>query len=403
MVYDKLLKGKTVLLGVSGSIAAYKAVSLTSILLKMGADVHVIMTENATKFISPLTFSTYTGNKTLVDTFDENFEYKVEHISIAKLADIVIIAPATANIIAKLSHGIADDMLSTTILATKAPIIVAPAMNTNMLNNPATIDNLNILKGRNMKIIEPDTGELACDTVGEGKLPEPEVLAEHVVHSIAREKLLKGKRVLVTAGPTREAIDPVRFISNHSTGKMGYAMAEAAAMLGAEVVLISGPVNIKSGINIKKIDVISARDMSEAVENYSQGSDIIIMAAAVADFTPQNPAYEKIKKKSVDGANITCKRTVDILTNIGKNKRENQFICGFSMETENVIENSREKLVKKNVDMIVANNLREEGAGFKTDTNIVTVITREDSETLPIMSKQEVSYSILSKIVDIMK
>ncbi len=403
MVYDKLLKGKTVLLGVSGSIAAYKAVSLTSILLKMGADVHVIMTENATKFISPLTFSTYTGNKTLVDTFDENFEYKVEHISIAKLADIVIIAPATANIIAKLSHGIADDMLSTTILATKAPIIVAPAMNTNMLNNPATIDNLNILKGRNMKIIEPDTGELACDTVGEGKLPEPEVLAEHVVHSIAREKLLKGKRVLVTAGPTREAIDPVRFISNHSTGKMGYAMAEAAAMLGAEVVLISGPVNIKSGINIKKIDVISARDMSEAVENYSQGSDIIIMAAAVADFTPQNPAYEKIKKKSVDGANITCKRTVDILTNIGKNKRENQFICGFSMETENVIENSREKLVKKNVDMIVANDLREEGAGFKTDTNIVTVITREDSETLPIMSKQEVSYSILSKIVDIMK
>ncbi len=403
MVYDKLLKGKTVLLGVSGSIAAYKAVSLTSILLKMGADVHVIMTENATKFISPLTFSTYTGNKTLVDTFDENFEYKVEHISIAKLADIVIIAPATANIIAKLSHGIADDMLSTTILATKAPIIVAPAMNTNMLNNPATIDNLNILKGRNMKIIEPDTGELACDTVGEGKLPEPEVLAEHVVHSIAREKLLKGKRVLVTAGPTREAIDPVRFISNHSTGKMGYAMAEAAAMLGAEVVLISGPVNIKSGINIKKIDVISARDMSEAVENYSQGSDIIIMAAAVADFTPQNPAYEKIKKKSVDGANITCKRTVDILTNLGKNKRENQFICGFSMETENVIENSREKLVKKNVDMIVANDLREEGAGFKTDTNIVTVITREDSETLPIMSKQEVSYSILSKIVDIMK
>lgn len=403
MVYDKLLKGKTVLLGVSGSIAAYKAVSLTSILLKMGADVHVIMTENATKFISPLTFSTYTGNKTLVDTFDENFEYKVEHISIAKLADIVIIAPATANIIAKLSHGIADDMLSTTILATKAPIIVAPAMNTNMLNNPATIDNLNILKGRNMKIIEPDTGELACDTVGEGKLPEPEVLAEHVVHSIAREKLLKGKRVLVTAGPTREAIDPVRFISNHSTGKMGYAMAEAAAMLGAEVVLISGPVNIKSGINIKKIDVISARDMSEAVENYSQGSDIIIMAAAVADFTPQNPAYEKIKKKSVDGANITCKRTVDILTNIGKNKRENQFICGFSMETENVIENSREKLVKKNVDMIVANNLREEGAGFKTDTNIVTVITREDSETLPIMSKQEVSYSILSKIANIMK
>ncbi len=403
MVYDKLLKGKTVLLGVSGSIAAYKAVSLTSILLKMGADVHVIMTENATKFISPLTFSTYTGNKTLVDTFDENFEYKVEHISIAKLADIVIIAPATANIIAKLSHGIADDMLSTTILATKAPIIVAPAMNTNMLNNPATIDNLNILKGRNMKIIEPDTGELACDTVGEGKLPEPEVLAEHVVHSIAREKLLKGKRVLVTAGPTREAIDPVRFISNHSTGKMGYAMAEAAAMLGAEVVLISGPVNIKSGINIKKIDVISARDMSEAVENYSQGSDIIIMAAAVADFTPQNPAYEKIKKKSVDGANITCKRTVDILTNIGKNKRENQFICGFSMETENVIENSREKLVKKNVDMIVANDLREEGAGFKTDTNIVTVITREDSETLPIMSKQEVSYSILSKIANIMK
>ncbi len=403
MVYDKLLKGKTVLLGVSGSIAAYKAVSLTSILLKMGADVHVIMTENATKFISPLTFSTYTGNKTLVDTFDENFEYKVEHISIAKLADIVIIAPATANIIAKLSHGIADDMLSTTILATKAPIIVAPAMNTNMLNNPATIDNLNILKGRNMKIIEPDTGELACDTVGEGKLPEPEVLAEHVVHSIAREKLLKGKRVLVTAGPTREAIDPVRFISNHSTGKMGYAMAEAAAMLGAEVVLISGPVNIKSGINIKKIDVISARDMSEAVENYSQGSDIIIMAAAVADFTPQNPAYEKIKKKSVDGANITCKRTVDILTNLGKNKRENQFICGFSMETENVIENSREKLVKKNVDMIVANNLREEGAGFKTDTNIVTVITREDSETLPIMSKQEVSYSILSKIANIMK
>lgn len=403
MVYDKLLKGKTVLLGVSGSIAAYKAVSLTSILLKMGADVHVIMTENATKFISPLTFSTYTGNKTLVDTFDENFEYKVEHISIAKLADIVIIAPATANIIAKLSHGIADDMLSTTILATKAPIIVAPAMNTNMLNNPATIDNLNILKGRNMKIIEPDTGELACDTVGEGKLPEPEVLAEHVVHSIAREKLLKGKRVLVTAGPTREAIDPVRFISNHSTGKMGYAMAEAAAMLGAEVVLISGPVNIKSGINIKKIDVISARDMSEAVENYSQGSDIIIMAAAVADFTPQNPAYEKIKKKSVDGANITCKRTVDILTNLGKNKRENQFICGFSMETENVIENSREKLVKKNVDMIVANDLREEGAGFKTDTNIVTVITREDSETLPIMSKQEVSYSILSKIANIMK
>lgn len=394
---SKLLENKTVLLGVSGSIAAYKAASLTSILLKMGAKVRVIMTKNATKFITPLTFSTYTNSKTYTDTFDENIDYNVEHISLAQEADIVIIAPASANVIAKLAHGIADDMLTTTVLATKAPILIAPAMNTNMYDNPATQDNIDILKKRGMRIIEPDTGLLACKTDGKGKMPEPEILAEHVAHIISREKDLDGKKVLISAGPTIEAIDPVRYITNHSTGKMGFALARQAAMMGAEVTIVSGCCNEKTPLGVQRVDVVSAKDMKNEIISRAAGSDIVIMAAAVADFTPTNPAQEKIKKKESDVSSIELKRTDDILGILGKQKDRQYFLCGFSMETQNVIENSEKKLRDKNLDMIVANDLRKEGAGFANDTNIVTLITRESSVELPIMSKDDVAYEILKR------
>lgn len=397
---DKILQGKTVLLGVTGSIAAYKAATLTSILLKMGADVHVVMTRNATKFIAPLTFSTYTKNKVCIDTFDENFEYQVGHISLAEKADVAIIAPATANVIAKLANGIADDMLTTTFLATKAPVLVSPAMNTNMYENPATQANLLTLKSRGIEVIEPDSGLLACGVVGPGKMPEPEELAEHVVYAVAREKTLIGKRVLISAGPTREAIDPVRFISNHSTGKMGYALARCAAMMGAKVTLVSGPVGLTTPFKVTRINVESASDMDREIEKRAKDSDIIIMSAAVADYTPTNVATEKIKKKEGEGAVVELKRTRDILATLGENKAPHQFICGFSMETENVIENSKAKLKRKNVDMIVANNLRTPGAGFGTDTNVVTLIGEKGHEELPLMSKDEVAYAIL-KVIEV--
>lgn len=396
---DKILEGKTVLLGVSGSIAAYKAATLTSILLKMGAEVHVLMTRNATKFIAPLTFSTYTKNKVCIDTFDENFEYKVGHISLAEKADIAILAPATANVIAKLANGIADDMLTTTFLAVKAPVLVSPAMNTNMYENPATQANLLTLKSRGIQVIEPDSGLLACGIVGAGKMPEPEELAEHVVYALSPKSLL-GKKVLISAGPTRESIDPVRFISNHSTGKMGFALARRAAMMGAKVTLVSGPVNLKTPMNVKRINVESASDMDKEITKRADESDVIIMSAAVADYTPTTVSDEKIKKKDGEGTELKLKRTSDILSKLGQNKRPGQFICGFSMETENLIENSTAKLKKKNVDMIVANNLRTEGAGFGTETNVVTLIGEKGYEELPIMSKDEVAYAIL-KVIEV--
>lgn len=395
---DKNLKGKTVLLGVSGSIAAYKAAALCSILIKKGATVRVVMTNNATKFIAPLTFSTYTKSRTYTDTFEETFEYKVEHISLADEADIAIVAPATANIIAKMANGIADDMLSTTLLAVKSPILVAPAMNTNMFENPATQDNIDTLKKRGMHIIEPDSGLLACGVTGKGKMPEAEVLSEYVEFYLKQSDILSGKKVLVSAGPTKEAIDPVRFISNHSTGKMGFAIAKVAAQMGANVTLVCGDTNCKTPINVERIDVISAADMEREISSRANDSDIIIMSAAVADFTPQNPAKEKIKKQDNKGNSIELTRTVDILKKLGDNKRKGQFICGFSMETENVLENSKQKLIKKNVDMIVANDLRESGAGFGTDTNIVTLITESDNIKLPQMSKEEVAFNILNRI-----
>lgn len=395
---EQVLKDKTVLLGVSGSIAAYKAAALCSILIKKGASVRVVMTSNATKFIAPLTFSTYTKSRTYTDTFEETFEYKVEHISLADEADIAIVAPATANIIAKMAHGIADDMLSTTLLAVKSPILVAPAMNTNMFENPATQDNIETLKKRGVHIIEPDSGLLACGVTGKGKMPEAEVLAEYVEYYLQKSEKLSGKKVLVSAGPTKEAIDPVRFISNHSTGKMGFAIAKVAAQMGATVTLVSGETNCKTPINVDRVDVVSAADMDKEISLRAYENDIIIMSAAVADFTPQNPAKEKIKKKDNTDNSIELERTVDILKKLGENKRKGQFICGFSMETENVLENSKQKLVKKNVDMIVANNLRESGAGFGTDTNIVTLITESENIKLPQMSKEEVAFNILNRI-----
>lgn len=393
-----MLKGKTVILGISGSIAAYKIASLASALVKQHCEVHVIMTKNATNFINPITFETLTGNKCLVDTFDRNFDFSVEHVSLAKKADAVMVAPATANVIAKMAHGLADDMLTTTILACQCPIIVAPAMNTRMFHNSIVQDNIKLLKCYGMEVIDPATGYLACGDTGEGKMPEPELLLEYIKKAMTEKKDLEGLKILVTAGPTCEAIDPVRYITNHSTGKMGYAVAKAAALRGAEVTLVSGPVSLEPPAFVQTVSVVSAEEMYQAVTSRASKQDVIIKAAAVADYRPAEVASEKVKKK--DGSmNIALERTKDILAYLGEHKKEGQFLCGFSMETENMLENSITKLVKKNLDMVIANNLKVEGAGFGTSTNIVTIITRKGGEQLPLMSKEEVADRILDAIL----
>lgn len=395
-----MLAGKTVLLCVSGSIAAYKIAYLASALKKLKADVHVLMTQNATNFINPITFETLTGNKCLVDTFDRNFEFSVEHVSLAKAADVVLVAPASANVIAKLAHGLADDMLTTTVLACTCKKIISPAMNTRMFENPITQDNLKICEHYGMEVISPASGYLACGDTGAGKMPEPEVLLQYILKEVQYEKDLKGKKILVTAGPTREAIDPVRYITNHSTGKMGYAIAKTAALRGADVTLVSGPAEVEPPMFVNFVPVVTAKDMFEAVTSRSDEMDAVIKAAAVADYRPKFVNTEKTKKKDGDMA-IELERTDDILKWLGEHKKDSQFLCGFSMETEHMLENSRAKLKKKNLDMIVANNLKVAGAGFGTDTNVVTMI-RENKETeLPIMSKEEVAGAILDEIFEI--
>ena len=394
-----MLKGKTVLLGVTGGIAAYKIANLASALVKLHADVNVIMTQNATNFINPITFESLTGNKCIVDTFDRNFKFKVEHIALAELADVFMIAPASANVIGKIANGIADDMLTTTFMACKKKKILAPAMNTNMYENPIVQDNIKKLKDYGMEIIEPATGYLACGTTGSGKLPDEKILLEYILREVAYEKDLSGKTVLVTAGPTREAIDPVRFISNRSTGKMGYAIARAAGLRGARVILVSGSVSIEPPLFAELVPVVSAEDMYNAVMKYKYEADIIIKSAAVADYTPVTISSEKIKKQDGD-MRIELRRTKDILKELGQSRRENQFICGFAMETENLIENAVKKLESKNVDMIVANSLKTEGAGFGTDTNVVTLITKDGKTELPLMSKDEVAMKILDAAVN---
>jgi len=393
-----MLRSKCVVIGVSGGIAAYKTANLVSDLVKHGVEVHVIMTKNATNFITPTTFEVLSGNKCIVDTFDRGFTFEVEHISLAKKADLILIAPATANIIAKLSAGIADDMLTTTVLAAKCPILVAPAMNTNMYEHITVRNNLEKLSSYGYEIIEAASGRLACGDVGKGKLADIEVLFAHIVKNIAYEKDLAGKNVLVTAGPTIEKIDPVRFISNHSSGKMGIELAKAAAYRGAKVRLILGKTALKRPEFVDIVDVVSAQDMYEAVKEFANDSDIIIKSAAVADYRPYDVADEKMKKS--DGElSIRLERTTDILKYLGENKKDNQFLCGFSMETSNLIENSKLKLEKKNLDMIVANNLKEEGAGFAKDTNKVSIITKEDIVQTEVLSKKEVAHKILDEII----
>ncbi|MDD6990026.1 bifunctional phosphopantothenoylcysteine decarboxylase/phosphopantothenate--cysteine ligase CoaBC [Ruminococcus sp.] len=395
-----MLKGKTVLLGVTGGIAAYKIANLASALVKLHADVNVIMTQNATNFINPITFESLTGNKCIVDTFDRNFKFKVEHIALAELADVFMVAPASANVIGKIANGIADDMLTTTFMACKKKKILAPAMNTNMYENPIVQDNIKKLKDYGMEIIEPTTGYLACGTTGSGKLPDEKILLEYILREVAYEKDLSGKTVLVTAGPTREAIDPVRFISNHSTGKMGYAIARCASLRGARVILVSGPVSLEPPLFAELVPVVSAEDMHNAVMKYKDEADIIIKSAAVADYTPVAASSEKIKKQDGD-MRIELRRTKDILKELGQSRRENQFICGFAMETENLIENAVKKLESKNVDMIVANSLKTEGAGFGTDTNVVTLIKKDGKTELPLMSKTDVAMKILNVALEL--
>ena len=396
-----MLTGKTVVLGISGSIAAYKIAYLASALKKLHADVEVIMTENATQFITPVTFESLTGNKCLVDTFDRNFKFSVEHIALAKRADIFMLAPATANVIAKVAHGLADDMLTTTFLACKCPKYISPAMNTQMFENPITQDNLKICQSYGMHVIQPACGYLACGDTGAGKMPEPEELLDHIIHEIAYPKNLTGKKILVTAGPTREALDPVRFLTNHSTGKMGYAIARVAAARGAEVTLVTGPTEIKKPGFVKVVPIESAREMYAAVTAASEEQDAIIKAAAVADYRPAHVSDEKIKKKDGDELSIPVERTDDILAYLGSHKKPGQFLCGFSMETEHMLENSRKKLEKKNLDMIVANNLKVAGAGFGTDTNIVTLITKAGERQLEKMSKEQVADKLLDAIFQI--
>ena len=390
-----MLKNKTILLGVTGGIAAYKAAALAAALVKLRANVEVVMTEHATEFITPLTFEQLTGRRAMVNTFDRNFSHQVEHISLAQRTDLVIIAPATANVCAKLAHGLADDMLTTTVLACKCPKLIAPAMNTNMYENPVTQDNLAILRRYGWDVLEPASGRLACGAVGKGKMPEPEDLVQHILHHIALPHDLIGKKVLITAGPTQESLDPVRYLTNHSTGKMGYAIAKMAAMRGADVTLVSGPTNLPAPAFVNTIRVVSAADMFEAVTARAPQADMIFMAAAIADYTPMTYADNKIKKKDGD-LSIPLKRTQDILAWLGQNRREAQVICGFSMETENLIENSRAKLLKKNADMICANNLKVEGAGFGVDTNVISVITQNDLVELPLQSKDSAANAILT-------
>ena len=392
-----MLKGKNIILGVTGSIAAYKIAGLASMLVKKGCNVHVIMTENATNFINPITFESLTGNKCLVDTFDRSFQFQVEHVSIAKLADVVMIAPASANVIAKLAHGLADDMLTTTVLACKCKKFIAPAMNTNMYENQIVQDNLKICESYGMEVINPAVGYLACGDTGAGKMPEPDTLFEFIEKEIAYEKDLLGKNILVTAGPTREALDPVRYITNFSTGKMGYAVARAASLRGANVVLITGKTETRKPPFVKVIEIESAGEMFEAVKKERKNQDAIIKAAAVADYRPKFVDSEKTKKKDGD-LTLEMERTDDILKWLGENKQEGQFLCGFSMETEHMLENSREKLKRKKIDMIVANNLKVEGAGFGTDTNVVTIITKDKETQLDKMTKEEVAHHLLTEI-----
>ena len=395
-----MLKGKTVLLGVTGSIAAYKIASLASALKKLHADVHVLMTQNATNFINPITFESLTGNKCLVDTFDRNFQFQVEHVSIAKKADVVMIAPASSNVIGKLAHGIADDMLTTTVMACKCKKYISPAMNTNMFENPIVQDNLKTLEHYGYEVIQPASGYLACGDTGAGKMPEPETLLAYIEKEIAREKDLQGKKILVTAGPTQEAIDPVRYITNHSSGKMGYAIAKAAMLRGAEVTLVSGRTAIEAPLFVNVVPIVTAKDMFEAVTGISNEQDIIIKAAAVADYRPAVVSSEKVKKKEGQ-MSIELERTDDILKYLGENKREGQFLCGFSMETQNMISNSRAKLEKKNLDMVAANNVKEAGAGFQGDTNVLTLITQKEETSLPLMSKEDAANKLLDKILEL--
>ena len=393
-----MLKGKTVLLGITGSIAAYKIAYLASALHKLHADVHVLMTENATNFINPITFETLTGNKCLVDTFDRNFQFQVEHVSIAKKADVVMIAPASANVIGKLANGLADDMLTTTVMACRCQKILAPAMNTAMYENPVVQDNIRKLKNYGYEVITPASGYLACGDTGAGKMPEPETLLEYILKEAAFQKDFAGKKLLVTAGPTQEAIDPVRCLTNHSSGKMGYAIAKMAMLRGAEVTLVSGPTAIEPPLFVKVVPVTSARDMFEAVTSLSHEQDIIIKAAAVADYRPKQVSEDKVKKKD-DQASIELERTDDILKYLGQHKKQGQFLCGFSMETRDMISNSRAKLEKKNLDMVAANNLKVEGAGFQGDTNVLTLITQDEEVSLPLMSKEDAALKILDKIL----
>lgn len=393
-----MLKGKTVLLGITGSIAAYKIAYLASALHKLHADVHVLMTENATNFINPITFETLTGNKCLVDTFDRNFQFQVEHVSIAKKADVVMIAPASANVIGKLANGLADDMLTTTVMACRCQKILAPAMNTAMYENPVVQDNIRKLKTYGYEVITPASGYLACGDTGAGKMPEPEILLEYILKEAALQKDLAGKKLLVTAGPTQEAIDPVRCLTNHSSGKMGYAIAKMAMLRGAEVTLVSGPTAIEPPLFVKVVPVTSARDMFEAVTGLSDEQDIIIKAAAVADYRPKQVSEDKVKKKD-DQASIELERTDDILKYLGQHKKQGQFLCGFSMETRDMLRNSRAKLEKKNLDMVAANNLKVEGAGFQGDTNVLTLITQDEEVSLPLMSKEDAALKILDKIL----
>ena len=393
-----MLKGKTVLLGVSGGIAAYKIANLASMLVKKGAEVHVIMTENACNFITPTTFETLTGNKCVVDTFDRNFQFNVEHVALAKKADVFMVAPATANVMAKLSHGIADDMLTTTFLASRCPKIVAPAMNTAMYENPITQDNMKTLEKYGIEVIQPATGYLACGDTGAGKMPEPEELYAYIERTVAREKDMLGRKVLITAGATRESMDPVRFITNHSSGKMGFSLAKECMLRGAEVTVVKANTTAKAPGFVDIVPVSSAADMFDAVTKLAEEQDIIFKAAAVSDYTPVNVSDQKVKKKDGD-LSISLKRTQDILKYLGEHKKEGQILCGFSMETENMIENSRAKLEKKNADLIVANNLKEAGAGFGCDTNVVTLISREETRQLEIMSKDDVARAIVDYIL----
>lgn len=397
-----MLKGKTVLVGVTGGIASYKMANCVSMLIKLGADVHVLMTQNATNFINPITFETLTGNKCIIDTFDRNFQFNVAHVSLAKKADVFLISPATANVIGKIANGIADDMLTTTVMAFNKKVIIAPAMNTQMYRNPILQDNLQKLEKFGYEIILPDSGYLACGDTGEGKMPAENVLVDYVLKELAHEKDMNGMKVIISAGPTQEAIDPVRCITNHSTGKMGYELAKAAMRRGAFVTLVSGVTKLEKPRFVETVDVVSAKDMFDVFKNRFKDYDIIIKAAAVADYRPTQTADEKIKKKDSD-MSISLARTTDIIKYMGENRRDGQMICGFSMETQNMVENSRAKLEKKHIDMVVANNLKESGAGFGTDTNIVTIITKDSTMPLKCMSKEEVSMAILDEILINMK